>query len=217
MKMAESYLKSTRTQVSSQDRGTKNDAHPPARWLSGQLWGSALGAAGEPRARNTREKASTPQPLHSAKERVFVIKEEPIDTEEPSPESLLTKAERYEENSASSDPQGSWRIVVNRAVQATALPDGLEMTPVKQQPCDEDWDSNLRQETESTAAGSREKLSEQHRSRQRVEELSEEEPDHMAELGPENGTQRLNPLRVDHIEEEFNHLESENFRECKLQ
>ncbi|XP_066574776.1 uncharacterized protein LOC136764528 [Amia ocellicauda] len=121
------------------------DASLSSDRVSGQDWGSALGVA--------LEEASELRPVRSSKELATVvsvlIKEEPIDSEESRPESLLIKEERCEEDSASSDGPRGLRIGVNRAVEASALLAASERTPVEHQYCEEEWGFSLRQDIEA--------------------------------------------------------------------
>ncbi|MBN3312613.1 ZN180 protein, partial [Atractosteus spatula] len=90
--------------------------------------------------------------------------------------------------------------------EASALPDAGERAPLEQQHSEEEWGSNLMQETELTVAEGKETLSEQHtESRQSVEDLDSVP---MMKIEPECETPGLLILT-----EKINHLDTKNIAE----
>ncbi|XP_066574778.1 uncharacterized protein LOC136764530 [Amia ocellicauda] len=189
--------------------GTRRDSPPLIDRVFDQDWGSNLWGTGEPRSEEAGEEVTGLYPANSAEELAevvsVIIKEESADIEENRPQRILIKDEGSREDSDSSDAQGRGRIRRRRAFANSALPAALDRAPIEQQqqPCEEQWGSSLMQETESTAAGGRDELTEQHRSRQGVGELGGLESVHTAEPGPEHVAQRLNPPGSEHSAEEL--------------
>ncbi|XP_069054362.1 zinc finger protein 892-like [Lepisosteus oculatus] len=90
--------------------------------------------------------------------------------------------------------------------EASALPDAGERAPLEQQHSEEEWGSNLMQETELTVAEGKETLSEQHtEGRQSVEDLDSVP---MMKIEPERETPGLLIFT-----EKINHLDAKNIAE----
>ncbi|MBN3301902.1 uncharacterized protein LOC136717914 [Amia ocellicauda] len=78
---------------------------------------------------------------------------------------------------------------VSGAVEASALPDSRERAPTEHQHCEQEWGSSLRQDTEPTTTEGNQRLSEQPKCSQSVEELVGQESGHMVESQTEGSTQ----------------------------
>ncbi|XP_066578825.1 zinc finger and SCAN domain-containing protein 22 [Amia ocellicauda] len=80
------------------------------------------------------------------------------------------------------------------AIETSALPDSGERAPTGQHPCEQEWGSSLRQDTEPTATDDNKSLSEQHESRHGEMEISGLESGHMVEPQTVGLTQGLRAL-----------------------
>ncbi|XP_066577979.1 uncharacterized protein LOC136767846 [Amia ocellicauda] len=85
--------------------------------------------------------------------------------------------------------EGDTRAAADGAVEASALPDSGERAPIEQQPCEQEWGSSLRQDTEPTDTEDKQGLTDQLGIRQSEEKLIGLESGRRAEPQTEDYTQ----------------------------